>query len=216
MNKKKVIPWWGWVTWILAIVLGCLTYFHLPAQIPSHVNSAGKPALFISRLLAVVYEPAVTLFIILLWHVLWRIDPRKRNYESFWSTYRYIGGVIVVCISLIYLTVLGHLLHIGSMRFAPTAYGIMFMLIANVLPRLQSNWWVGIRTPWTLSSTESWQKTHRLGGQLGIPMGILIIILAWVLPTSKVMILAVLVPVLLWALITVVASYFYAKDDRNS
>lgn len=216
MNKKKVMPWWGWLMWSLAIVLGCLAYFHLPAQVPSHVNSAGKSALFISRLLAVMYEPAIMLVIILLWHVLWRIDPKRRNYESFWSTYRYIGGILVVCIGLIYLTVLGHLLHIGSMRFAPTAYGIMFMLIANVLPRLRPNWWIGIRTPWTLSSDESWNRTHRLGGQLGIPMGILIVVLAWVLPTNAMMTLAVVVPILLWGLITVGASYFYAKKDSNS
>jgi uncharacterized membrane protein len=213
MNKKKAMPWWSWLTWILAIVLGCLAYFHLPAQVPSHVNSAGKPTLFISHLLAVVYAPSIMLVIILLWHVLWRIDPKKRNYESFWLTYRYIGGVIVVCIGLIYLTALGHLLHIVSMRFAPTAYGVMFMLIANVLPRLRPNWWAGIRTPWTLSSEESWNRTHRLGGQLGIPMGILIIILAWVLPLGKLMILAVVIPIILWVLITVVASYFYAKKE---
>jgi uncharacterized membrane protein len=208
MNKKKVMPWWGWLTWILAIMLGCLAYFHLPVQVPSHVNSAGKPAFFISRLLAVLYEPTIMLVIIILWHVLWRIDPRKRNYEFFWSTYRYIGGVVVVCIGLIYLTVLEHLLHIGSMRFAPTAYGIMFMLITNVLPSLRPNWWIGIRTPWTLSSEESWNRTHRLGGQLGVPMGILIIILAWVLPINA---MAVVVPIILWVLFTVVASYFYAK-----
>lgn len=213
MNKNKVMPWWSWLTWILAIVLGCLAYFHLPAQVPSHVNWAGKPALFISRLVAVLYEPAIMLVIILLWHVLWRIDPKKRNYESFWSTYRYVGGVIVVCIGLIYLMVLGHLLHIGSMRFVPTVYGIMFMLIANVLPRLRPNWWIGIRTPWTLSSEESWNRTHRLGGQLGIPMGILIIVLAWVLPIGKMMMRAVLLPIILWVLITVVASYFYAKKE---
>jgi uncharacterized membrane protein len=211
MNKKKVMPWWGWLTWILVIVLGCVAYFHLPEQVPSHVNSSGKPTFFISHLFAVVYEPLIMLVIILLWHVLWRIDPKKRNYESFWSTYRYIGGVVVVCIGLVYLTVLGHLLHIGSMRFAMTAYGIMFMLIANVLPRLQPNWFIGIRTPWTLSSEESWIRSHRLGGQLGIPIGILIIVLAWVLPINAKIILAAAVPILLWVLITVVASYFYAK-----
>jgi hypothetical protein len=106
MNKKKAMPWWGWLAWILATVLGCLTYFHLPVQVPSHVNSAGKPAFFISRLLAVVYEPSIMLVIILVWHVFWRIDPKKRNYESFWSTYRYIGGVVIVCVSFIYIVVL--------------------------------------------------------------------------------------------------------------
>src|SRR5208283_257557 len=112
------------------------------------------------RLLVVLYEPALMLGIILLWHVLWRIDPKKKNYESFWSTYRYIGGVIVACISMFYITIIGHALKIISIRFAPTAYGIMFMLIANISPRLQPNWWVGIRTPWTLSSTDCWNRTH--------------------------------------------------------
>lgn len=119
-----------------------------------------------------------------------------------------------MCIGLIYLTVLGHLLHIGSMRFAPTAYGIMFMLIANVLPRLRPNWWIGIRTPWTLSSEQNWIRTHRLGGQLGIPIGILIIVLGWILPTGKMLLLAVYLPVILCVLITVVASYFYAKNSE--
>ncbi len=212
MNKKRAIPWWGWFSWILVMVLGIIAYFHLPAQVPSHVNSAGKPTLFVSKWLAVMYEPLIILVIMLLWQVLWRIDPKKRNYESFWSTYRYIGGVIVVCVGLIYLAVLGHLLYLWPIqRLAMTAYGVMFMLIANVLPRLQSNWWIGIRTPWTLSSEESWTRTHRFGGQLGIPIAILIILLAWLMPTSKLMVLSAVGPVVLWAIITVVASYFFAK-----
>lgn len=208
MKKNKAMPWWGWLAWVLALTLGIIAYTHLPAQVVGNANRMTP------RLLVVSYEPAIMLGIILLWHILWRIDPKKKNYESFWSTYRYIGGVIVVCVSLIYLTVLGHVvLKIASMRLAPTAYGIMFMLIANVLPRIQPNWLVGFRTPWTLSSTECWNRTHRLGGQLGIPTGIFIIILSWILPVNRMMILAVLVPVLLWVIITVVASYFYSKKE---
>jgi uncharacterized membrane protein len=207
MKTNKAMPWWGWLAWVLSLMLGIVAYTHLPAEI------VGKANRMTPRLLVVLYEPAIILGIILLWHVLWRIDPKKKNYESFWSTYQYIGGVIVVCVSLVYLTVIGHALNITSIRFAPTAIGVMFMLIANILTRLQPNWWIGFRTPWTLSSTESWNRTHRLGGQLGIPIGILIIILAWILPTNLVMRLAIIIPVLLWVLITVVASYFYAKKE---
>ncbi|ODA40651.1 SdpI family protein [Desulfosporosinus sp. BG] len=207
MGKNRAMPWWGWLTWVLAIILGMVAYTHLPAQVVGNANRMTP------RLLVVLYEPAIILGIILLWHVLWRVDPKKKNYESFWPSYRYIGGVIVVCISLVYLTVIGHALNIASMRLVPTVIGIMFMLLANVLPRIQPNWWVGFRTPWTISSTESWNRTHRLGGQLGIPAGILIIILAWILPTNFVMRLAIIIPVLLWVLITVVASYFYAKKE---
>lgn len=187
-----------------------IAYTHLPVQVVGKANRTTP------RLLVVLYEPSIMLGFILLWHVLWRIDPKKGNYESFWSTYRYIGGVLVVCIGFIYLTAIGHALNIMSMRFVPTVIGIMFMLIANVSPRIQPNWWVGFRTPWTLSSAESWNRTHRLGGLLGIPMGFLIIILAWVLPTNVMMKVAVVVPIFLWVLITVVASYFYAKQDRTS
>ncbi|GEO27816.1 hypothetical protein AAC03nite_36010 [Alicyclobacillus acidoterrestris] len=204
MKKGNAMPWWGWASWILTLVFGVVAYAYLPAQV------VGKAGRITPRLLVVAYEPAVILGLILLWHVLWRFDPKKRNYESFWSTYRYIGGVVVICIGLVYLVVLGHELNIASIRFIPTAFGIMFMLIANVLPRLRPNWWIGFRTPWTLSNEESWNRTHRLGGQLGIPTGILIIILAWVLPTH-VLQLAVIMPIILWLLITVVASYFYAK-----
>jgi len=207
MKKNRAMPWWGWLAWVLTIILGIVAYAHLPAQV------VGKANRMTSHLLVVLYEPAFMLGIILLWHVLWMVDPKKKNYESFWPSYRYIGGVIVVCISLVYLTIIGYALKIATMRFIPTIIGIMFMLIANILPRIQPNWSIGFRTPWTLSSTKSWNRTHRLGGKLGIPIGILIIILAWILPANLVMKLAILIPVLLWLLITVVASYFYAKKE---
>lgn len=209
-KKNNAMPWWGWFTWVVTIVLGIIAYTYLPSEVATKANHMR------SSWLIVLYEPVIMLVVLLLWQLLWRIDPKKKNYESFWSTYRYIGGVIIVCIGIIYATVLGHTLNILSIRFAPTAYGIMFMLIANVSPRLQPNWWVGFRTPWTLSSTESWIRTHRLGGQLGIPMGLLIIIFAWILPTNGMMVIAVVVPVLLWVGIVVVASYFYAKKDLTN
>lgn len=209
-KKNNAMPWWGWVAWALAIALGIIAYTYLPAEVATKANRMRPSWLIVS------YEPAIMFVIILLWHVLWRIDPKKKNYESFWSTYRYIGGVIIVCVGIIYATVLGHMLNILSMRFAPTAYGIMFMLIANVSTRLQPNWWIGFRTPWTLSSTESWIRTHRLGGQLGVPIGLLIIILAWILPLNLMMIVSIVVPILLWVGIVVVASYFYAKKDQTN
>lgn len=210
MKRTNAIPWWGWLTWGLVVALGLIAYTHLPPLV------AGEHHRLTPRLLVVLYEPALMLVIMLLWQVLWRIDPKRRNYEVFWPTYRYIGGVIVVGMGLVYATIVGHVLHLATIRFAPTAYGIMFMLIANVLPRLRPNWWVGIRTPWTLSSEASWNRTHRLAGQLGIPIGTVIIILAWVLPTHRAMILAIVGPIILWVLITVVASYFFAQvSDRH-
>jgi len=77
IKKNRAIPWWGWIAWLLATTLGIVAYAHFPAQV------VGKANLMTQRLLVVLYEPAFILGIILLWQVLWRIDPKKKNYESF-------------------------------------------------------------------------------------------------------------------------------------
>ncbi len=215
VKKGNAIPWWGWLAWGLMVACGIVAFFVLPVRVPK-VGPNGHHAGFSTpRYFVVAYEPALILAIMLLWQVFWRIDPKRRNYDRFWGTYRFIGGAVVVFIGLVYLWVLGRALHIiayPTMRFAPTFVGLMFLAITNVLPRLQPNWWVGIRTPWTLSSDSTWVRTHRFGGHLGIPTAIVIIVLSWVLPPSPLLVLAVAGPVVLWAIVTVVASYFYAQS----
>ena len=44
--------------------------------------------------------------------------------------------------------------------------GILFVILGNYMPKLQQNFTVGIRVPWTLNSTENWNRTHRLGGKM--------------------------------------------------
>lgn len=213
IKKTNAIPWWGWGVWIIVAIVGIIAYKDLPSRIATHFDLADQVNGYQSRLQTVLLEPALMLLIILVWNGLWRIDPRKRNYESFWSTYRYVGGVIVVFVGVLYIWIIAHAINIpglSSMRVMPTIVGLMMVLLANVLTRVQPNWWLGIRTPWTLSSEKSWRKTHRLSGYLGILAGLLIIILAWILPHSMVN-LAILVPIIIWGLISIAASYFYAK-----
>lgn len=187
MSKRSAVPWWGWGAWVVTLALSVWAYPSLPSQVATHFNAAGQPNGESSRTVAVVFLPALMLVLQLLWSVLWKIDPKKRNYQSFWPTYRYLGGVIVVFLGLVQLWILGHAIGYAwvSIRVVPTLVGVLIMLLSNLLPRLQPNWWIGIRTPWTLSSEESWRQTHRLAGQLGIPVGALMIVLVWVFPASN-------------------------------
>lgn len=211
MNGKclEAIPWWAWGSWGLALALGILAYPHLPVQIVGQAHRATP------RFEVVFYEPALMLAVMLLWQVLWRIDPKRRNYREFWAAYRFIGGVVVVGMGVVYLTVLGHALQLATLRFAPTAVGAIFLLIARALPRLRPNWWVGVRTPWTLSSEQSWHRTHELGGKLALLVGALIVVLAWVLPANWMLVVAVAAPILGWTLILVVASYYFAQRPNR-
>ncbi|WP_230087980.1 SdpI family protein [Alicyclobacillus mali (ex Roth et al. 2021)] len=212
-RKPQAVPWWGWAAWAMALAFGCLAYPHLPADIPSYLQSNDTPR---SRFWVVFDGPAVMLGIMLLWYAYRWWKRNSKLDASFWSTYRYIGGVVVVCVSLMYAADLAHVLDRATLRWEATASGLMFMLIANVLPRVRPNGWIGVRVSWTFADERVWTWTHRLCGQLGIPAGMLIILLAWLLPAGHGMLeVAMLVPVCLWLFIALVASYMYARRLRK-
>jgi uncharacterized membrane protein len=70
---------------------------------------------------------------------------------------------------------------VAMQRVVPVGIGVLFVVMGNLLPRARPNWFVGIRTPWTLSSDRVWEKTHRLGGHLFVAAGILIVLAALVM-----------------------------------
>jgi uncharacterized membrane protein len=40
------------------------------------------------------------------------------------------------------------------------AFAVLFVAVGFVLEHAERNWFVGIRTPWTLSSDDVWRHTH--------------------------------------------------------
>jgi len=85
------------------------------------------------------------------------------------------------------------------------------MIFGNYLPKLKSNWFIGIRTPWTLSSEESWRKTHRLGGRLFVICGAVIIITSVLAPEQgRDVLFGAMIPAIL---ATTVYSYFVWRND---
>lgn len=210
--RPAAMPWWGWVVWIATIVYSAIVYRYLPAHMATHFSASGQPNQYSSRFWGVAITPLIMLAMVLLWMVLWRIDPKRRNYTTFWPTYRLVGGGILVLLAVVQVWMLQRDLGSAwaSIRIIPTLIGALLVLLANLLPRVQPNWWLGIRTPWTLSSEKVWRKTHRFAGNLGVPMGILAVVLAWVVPISAIQ-WAILGPILLWALVSTAISYVYAR-----
>lgn len=78
-----------------------------------------------------------------------------------------------------------------------------------MLPRLKANWWLGIRTPWTLSNEDVWRKTHQLGGQTGVVVGLVMVVSNLVLPTAWLGLVTGPL-VILWALGLAGASYWFS------
>jgi len=96
------------------------------------------------------------------------------------------------------------------------ASAALFVVIGNYLPKSRRNWFVGIRTPWTMSSDNTWEKTHRLAGLMFMAVGLAGIVLAFVLNglALALMLPAMILPVVM---ITAVYSYFVWRgaSDRD-
>jgi uncharacterized membrane protein len=153
-----------------------LSWPYLPAHIPVHWNLQGEVDHYGGKFTGLLLLPLVTLGLYALLLVLPRLDPGYVNYPSFAGTYNVIRIALVVFQAVLYavivLAAFGQPLDVGA--FVTLGVGVLFVVLGNVMGKIRPNWFVGVRTPWTLSSKLSWNKTHRLAGWVFIILGPLI------------------------------------------
>jgi len=207
--------WFGLVIAALAVALSIWAYPSLPPTVATHWNLRGTPDGFSSRLVAVAIGPLVILGITLLFNVLPKFDPRRENYAKFLHTYWLFANAVTAFLLIIHAVVLatglGYSVRID--RLMPLFIGLLFVVIGNYLTRVEPNWFVGIRTPWTLSSDTVWRKTHRTGGWLMV-LGGLVVASAAFLPHSALLPL-IIAAVVVVAVIPVVLSYILWKKEQG-
>ena len=160
----------------MAFSLG--VYSRLPEQMAIHWNAAGEPDGFGSRAFGAFLLPFVVLAIWGLLMALPKLDPRSANIEKFRGDYDVLVVAVIAVMCLLHICVLGSALGwpIDVGRVAPIGIGALFVVIGNLLPRFQSNFFFGIRTPWTLSSETVWARTHQVGGYVMTGMGLLLML----------------------------------------
>jgi uncharacterized membrane protein len=170
---------------IAAVIASVVVYGNLPASMPTHWNADGDVNGWSSRAFGAFLIPVMIAFFWLLMRFVPRIDPRGENFEKFGGAFDGIIIAVMLFLFGVHVVVLraalGH--HIDMQRVVPIGIGALFAVIGAFLPQAQPNWFVGIRTPWTLSSDVVWQKTHRLGGKLFVGSGLLMILSALVAPS---------------------------------
>lgn len=167
--------WLGPVLIVGMAIFVAVVYGHLPARMPMHWNASGKVNGWANRWPWALLMPVMTACIWLLLVGLRRVDPRRAHYERFNETFWLFLNLVVSTMALVEVFTLGSALGWGiDMTMAMTAVtGVLFIAIGNYLPRIRSNWWMGIRTPWTLESEHVWRETHRLGGRTFVAGGII-------------------------------------------
>jgi uncharacterized membrane protein len=145
-----------------------LAWPQLPAQMVSHWGPAGEPNGYMDRFWGVAVGPLLLIGIAALWAMVPRLEPLKDNLKSFLPEFNLLMVAIEVFMTLIFgysiVYNLGWQLPIAVIILPGMAF--LFAVVGWVLPRTKRNWYVGIRTPWTMSSDLVWDKTHSLAGRL--------------------------------------------------
>lgn len=170
---------------LLMFISGIIVYPFLPEKVPAHWNIKGEIDRYESKLWGAFGIPLLVLGIYLGLLYLPYIDPKRENYPKFEGVYKIIRYTFVIIFSLIYFTIL--YIALGGPenlvpKIVPAVLGILFIVLGNYMPRIKYNWFVGVRTPWTLFNEEVWRKTHRFSGFLFVIAGIFMLISSFLPP----------------------------------
>ncbi len=207
-----------WPQWLLLaamFALAAASWGSAPERIPVHWGLGGQPDRWGGRFEGLLGIPLLALAVYLLLAFLPRVDPGRANYAAFAGPYATLRlGVLLVLAAidgLIQLWMRGHRASVAT--WVPLLVGALFVLVGNLLGKVRPNWFVGIRTPWTLSSKRSWSRTHRAGGWLFVVLGLLL--MAAALLRSRGAVVAVLAAGAAGVLGLVVYSYRVWKADPD-
>lgn len=174
---------------VLVLLVPSLYLWHLwpslPAQVPTHFGLDGQPNGYSERSTLWLLTLGLPLGTLLLFTVLPRLDP-KRRLDGAGINYQKLGLAVVAMTSSLAGYVLYAAVHPGTDvgQGVTVLVGLSFAFMGNYLTTVQPNYFIGIRTPWTLESPTVWARTHRVGGIAFCVAGLLIAGLALVLSAS--------------------------------
>jgi uncharacterized membrane protein len=205
-----------WPLWLLLaamFTLAALSWHSVPDSMPVHWGISGEPDRWGGRFEGLLLLPLIGVAVYLVLLAAPRIDPGRANYASFMGAYGTVRLVVLVAMLAIQVVTIqaarGRVVDVGA--WVPLIVGGLFIVLGNLFGKLRPNWFIGIRTPWTLSSKLSWDRTHRAGGWMFILFGLLFMSLALARPSW--FFISVITVIVTGAIGLVVYSYLVWRRD---
>ena len=212
--KAKNWNYLSWLVILITIVASAYFYDKLPDQVVTHWNAAGEPDGWGSKNFVTFFIPGLLIGMYLLFQWLPKLDPKKANYAKFFNIYKIFQFVIIAFLSFMYFITtlynIGWKIDIGAT--ISIVVGLMMVIFGSNMKKIKTNWFIGIRTPWTLSSEVVWKKTHEFAAKIFVFGGLLFIIISF-LPAEWFMWLLILIILVL--LSPAVYSYFIFRDIKE-
>lgn len=178
---------------VVSVIASVVAYSSMAGRVPTHWNMQGEADGWSSRFVVAWMIPLMMATMLVIFRILPHIDPRRANYEKFRGAYDAIVVMTMVFMAGLHMLLLasatGWEVPVG--RLVPAGIGAFFMVLGVLLPRAHPNWFIGIRTPWTMTSDVAWERTHRLGGTLFLLSGVLAVLASVVAPRQAAWVLIV-------------------------
>jgi len=168
-----------WLRWLLVLgtfAAAAILYPHLPDQIPTHWNFAGQPNQYSPKTYGAWILPGVMLLMVVLFPLLRRFDPKAENYAAFAHAWDVFQTAFVAFMAYIFVITMvatfdpSQSAMVG--RYVVFGIGALFVIIGNYMGKIRQNWFIGLRTPWTLADPETWSKSQRFAGWMFVLCGL--------------------------------------------
>jgi len=199
---------------LISFIIGAYSYSFMPESMASHWNIRGEVDGYMPRFWGMFLMPLLSVAMLSIFMIIPKIDPLRKNIEKFRKYFDMF--IIMIILFLFYIYSLTLFWNTG-LRFSMSqvlvpAFSGLFFYAGVLLENTKRNWFIGIRTPWTISSEKVWNKTNKLGGKMFkitavvILLGLLFESLAFYL---------MVIPILVVSFYAVAYSYFeYQKQKK--
>lgn len=211
-KKTNIMQMAVWGLSLLPLLLVLIFYGKLPEQIPTHWGFDGQVTYGAKSNLWMLAGISIVLSVI--FYGLALIDPKKKNYSKFRTSYLIIQLMVQLILVFTTSIIIIESFWPGSVDVGTVIcalIGLVFVVMGNLMPRFRQNYFIGFRTPWTLSSEVVWNKTNRLGGRMMFGAGFFGVLGA-LIPNDNWKMGMLLVPLLVAGIVPSVMSYVWYRQ----
>lgn len=175
MKLKNEIP--SILVILLPFIYLAYVWNELPEKVPMHWNINGEIDRYGEKMELVLIPILLPLLIYLIFLVIPKIDP-KNNLNKMGNKFEMIKILLTTFMSILALFIIYSAKNqsFSNPNYMILLVGIMYIILGNYFKTIKPNYFLGIRTPWTLENETVWKKTHRLGGKLWFTGGIMVVL----------------------------------------
>lgn len=213
MNLKKELPLIGIV--LLPFLYLAYVWNKLPAQVPLHYNIRGEVDRYGDKSELILIPIMTSLLVYVIFLVVPYIDPKKQI-QKMGKKYHTLKRVITTFMSILALFILYNAKNpsYANPNYILMLCGILFIIFGNYFKTLKANYFIGIRTPWTLENEKVWKETHKLGGKIWF-IGGFIIILSSLTYNERTNFIIFMTTIAIMVLVPVIYSYWLFRQQKG-